>query len=1183
MAVASKRTVTVKYDGNGSQVRYELTRDLSLKGHIESLCEQLRAPGPRDKYALLMEHSMQYITEQDVGSELWTPPTNAILKLKLIPREEARQALAELREPRTAKKALFGLKNQLRDLSFAKEFLALQGHVFVLEQVRTAQASTLAYALQALEGSLVYGYGFKELTPELQRHLVSLIDSTNVLVARGAVEVLAQLARSSQFGYAVADLLAAHAQATRTAPYAQLLRLLEQTDVHMKQAALALVNALLASAPDARERAQLHEQLCALGLLPVLKRQAGIEDPEFSKQLLVHLSLITASLRQDRARAYDKQNQEHEQLLLLLWKNTFPDEELTARVSEQWKRIGFQGTDPATDFRGMGLLGLKNLLYFSAVHRDRWRRLIRDSIARGNRDYPVAVAGISISQLVYELLRIQEIEAGASSPSNTASMPVPLPAVTSSSSSAAATAAAGSGSSASGAAGSSGSVVPVSMQMLLLDHVHAFEEVYCMVFDLLDRLWDEMNATYMEYPKVFGQLRRICTDALANQPTSLTALEALLSNASSSASSSASALASAFRDAASSSAASAGLLLSSAGGSGSSGATLARSASMWTGSSGSGSGAGLQRFRQASFSAGMTAAGTNVGLSLSAATVSSATSASAAAMTMGVLTEADELAASVGGGGALQKMKAKVWNEALEFVKAHTLSLLREGAAFRDARQLLAPTPGGQALGKKGLASSSASVATSAAGGSRIFVRLAENLSELHWGQVAADAGEVPQELPNALKLSDLAQVQTGLACPVFAKARKPDEQQAQLCLALMARDGQAALELCASNRQDLVRWSDGLRLLLGQKMENPETLEDLRTFADVEIELRQLEHEGIEFPSPLEPPPPVPDPPASFDFAYQDQAELLAAPAVLSTLSRDLSRSTANALTTRLGPPPSSAPPLPPSSSSSSSSSSGTPPSASLLPSTSPRNHPSPIASTLSNTPTAAATVASAPAATPSTSTTTTTSTAAAAASSPPPTPVTGSSPSSATTRPSLAQSLPSPHTHAAGDAPSVLATALARNPSPRGLAAGGSRVTRPGVPTPSTAATASSISTSPPGAGVPKLPLQTDGSSVPAGATSPAASPGSSPFLSRAGGGASILGAAAAPVVKVRSHSCSLSAQSQRMLIRTQVPTKVLPPSQMVTSPKGGAPMVWRSASSSSFSVSSAPPKVPAPAQTK
>lgn len=40
-----------------------------------------------------------------------------------------------------------------------------------------------------------------------------------------------------------------------------------------------------------------------------------------------------------------------------------PGQQLTDRISKQWQEIGFQGNNPATDFRGMGMLGLRCLLY----------------------------------------------------------------------------------------------------------------------------------------------------------------------------------------------------------------------------------------------------------------------------------------------------------------------------------------------------------------------------------------------------------------------------------------------------------------------------------------------------------------------------------------------------------------------------------------------------------------------------------------------------------------------------------------------------------------------------------------------------------------------------------------------------------------------------------------------------
>jgi len=54
------------------------------------------------------------------------------------------------------------------------------------------------------------------------------------------------------------------------------------------------------------------------------------------------------------ATKYDTTNVSHERKLLELWEALMPNEKLETRIGEQWGKIGFQGKDPATDFRGMG-------------------------------------------------------------------------------------------------------------------------------------------------------------------------------------------------------------------------------------------------------------------------------------------------------------------------------------------------------------------------------------------------------------------------------------------------------------------------------------------------------------------------------------------------------------------------------------------------------------------------------------------------------------------------------------------------------------------------------------------------------------------------------------------------------------------------------------------------------------
>ena len=50
----------------------------------------------------------------------------------------------------------------------------------------------------------------------------------------------------------------------------------------------------------------------------------------------------------------------------------FVDSDLLARdlKYEGWKDYGFQNENPRTDFRGSGILGLKQLIYFTSKYND---------------------------------------------------------------------------------------------------------------------------------------------------------------------------------------------------------------------------------------------------------------------------------------------------------------------------------------------------------------------------------------------------------------------------------------------------------------------------------------------------------------------------------------------------------------------------------------------------------------------------------------------------------------------------------------------------------------------------------------------------------------------------------------------------------------------------------------------
>lgn len=99
---------------------------------------------------------------------------------------------------------------------------------------------------------------------------------------------------------------------------------------------------------------------------------------------------------------YDATNQDHEEKLLKLWQLLNPHTPLKSRVTKQWQDIGFQGDDPKTDFRGMGILGLDNLLFFASEYPSAAQHVLQHSL-HPQYGYAFAIVGINLTSLAYHL------------------------------------------------------------------------------------------------------------------------------------------------------------------------------------------------------------------------------------------------------------------------------------------------------------------------------------------------------------------------------------------------------------------------------------------------------------------------------------------------------------------------------------------------------------------------------------------------------------------------------------------------------------------------------------------------------------------------------------------------------------------------------------------------------------
>ena len=77
--------------------------------------------------------------------------------------------------------------------------------------------------------------------------------------------------------------------------------------------------------------------------------------------------------------------------------------------------MGWQGVDPATDFRSGGLLSLQNLVWFAKNRRDLYDRLLwKKNGTRSAWEYPFAAAGVNVTFALVDVLELRATRAVSS-------------------------------------------------------------------------------------------------------------------------------------------------------------------------------------------------------------------------------------------------------------------------------------------------------------------------------------------------------------------------------------------------------------------------------------------------------------------------------------------------------------------------------------------------------------------------------------------------------------------------------------------------------------------------------------------------------------------------------------------------------------------------------------------------
>lgn len=185
------------------------------------------------------------------------------------------------------------------------------------------------------------------------------------------------------------------------------------------------------SSPSSRQDAARYEGTADESLAKERARQeAGTGEPTIVEIVSEYFSKIATGLKEALARFFKKNQQipsvppnsgtvtaldileskastpfeagnaDHEEMLKNLWALLCPDMQFE-RISKQWSDIGFQGKDPATDFRGLGMLGLHNFLYLATKETESTRNML--NAAHGG--FPLGIAVINISAFLKQLIQ----------------------------------------------------------------------------------------------------------------------------------------------------------------------------------------------------------------------------------------------------------------------------------------------------------------------------------------------------------------------------------------------------------------------------------------------------------------------------------------------------------------------------------------------------------------------------------------------------------------------------------------------------------------------------------------------------------------------------------------------------------------------------------------------------------
>ncbi|XP_046690413.1 engulfment and cell motility protein 1 isoform X4 [Silurus meridionalis] len=472
----------------------EIDQKKPLSAIIKEVCDGWQLPN-HETYALQNADSTNfYITEKNRNNI----KNGSILRLTTSPAQMAQQLHERIQTGSLDIKldALKDLANSSRDITFAQEFINLDGISLLTQMVESGTdfGEILSYTLTAFVELMDHGIvSWDTFSVAFIKKIASFVckSATDSAVLQRSLAILESMVLNSQ------DL---YQKVAQEITIGQLMPHLQGTDQDIQTYTVAVINALFLKAPEDKRQEMAHilaqKQLRNIILTNVIRSPKPIND-EMAHQLYM-LQVLTFNLLEDRMMTkMDPQDQAQRDIIFELRRiafdvecesNSGSIEKRKSMYTRDYKKLGFiNHVNPAVDFTQIppGMLALDNMLYFAKQHQDSYIRIVLENSSREDKhECPFGRSSIELTKMLCEILKVGEL------PSENCH----------------------------------------DFHPMFFTHDRAFEEFFCICIQLLNKTWKEMRATSEDFNKVMQVVREQITRALTNKPNSLDQFKTRLQN-----------------------------------------------------------------------------------------------------------------------------------------------------------------------------------------------------------------------------------------------------------------------------------------------------------------------------------------------------------------------------------------------------------------------------------------------------------------------------------------------------------------------------------------------------------------------------------------------------------------------------------------------------------------------------